>query len=408
MKDTEKISLLSRLVAMNTVNRNEIEPAKYLKQLFDDAGIKCEVLPVGEDRANLIAEIDSGSPILAISGHFDVVAADAKEWATDPFTLTEKDGQLFGRGANDMKSGLAALTIAMLELKAQQVPINGTIRLMVTFGEEVGELGAKMLYDAGYMQGVNALMIAEPSGYRICYGQAGTIDIDLESIGKNAHSSMPALGSNAVDHLIRVLYTIKAKVMARAAGLHNAVLNTDTLFNIDVFNGGEQVNTIPNHALAKINLRTIPEVSNAEILQIFHDVIDADAAKYGSQINMHVEMDLNPVVGDPQSKMLQLIQRVAKPYLLNAKFSASDQQQNQIVTKMLGRELPAGTIPALGAPGGTDARRLLVDQPLGFDYTVFGPGNFTSHQPNEYVSKSMYLDFIKMYEELFPAYFNEA
>jgi len=404
MNETEKIKILSDLVAMNTVNHNEIEAAQYLKQLFDQADIQCKVLPVGDDRANLVAEVGSGSPVLAVSGHFDVVAVDASEWDSDPFTLTAKGDQLIGRGANDMKSGLAALTIAMIELKQQKVPLKGTIRLIATFGEEVGELGAKLCYEDGYMQGVDALMIAEPTGYRICYGQAGTIDIDLESIGKTAHSSMPALGSNAVDHLIRVLYQLKQHVMARTAGVKNTVLNTSTLFNIDVFNGGQQVNTIPNRATAKLNLRTIPEVGNAEILQIFKDVIAADAKQFGSQINMHVEMNLNPVVGDANSKMLRLIQKVGQPYLAQAHFSASEQQQNEMVTKLLDYDVPTGTIPAVGAAGGTDARRLLIDRPVGSDYTVFGPGNFTSHQPNEYISKSMYLDFIKMYQELFPAY----
>lgn len=78
----------------------------------------------------------------------------------------------------------------------------------------------------------------------------------------------------------------------------------------------------------------------------------------------------------------------------------------QLAAQAMGVLITDKTIPAMGAAGGTDARQFLIDRPLGADYTVFGPGNFTSHQANESISATMYLDFIKLYEELFPAYLN--
>ena len=404
MKTATKIDVLRQLVAIDSVNGNELAVANYLKKLFDAAEIQCDVFPAGIDRANLVAEIGSGSPVLAVSGHMDVVAAERRDWHSDPFTLTTDGDRLIGRGACDMKSGLAALVIAMIELKAAGTPLKGTVRLLATFGEEFAEKGAAALTAAGYMRDVTALMIAEPSGYRICYGQAGSIDITLTAKGRAAHSSMPNLGSNAVDQLLSVLYQIKQRVAVVTAGAYNQTLNTDTLFNIDVFHGGEQVNTIPDLAQAQVNMRTIPEVSNADLIQVFTDTIDEFNRQHQSHIKFQIEMSLAPIVGDPHSKMINLIQKIALPYYQQAQFSPKEAAQNDQLAAALGLPANRQVIPTMGAAGGTDARRFLVDHPIGADYSVFGPGNLTAHQGDEYVSQAMYLDFINIYEALFPAY----
>ena len=97
--DEEKIKILSDIVAIETVDRNEEDVANYLATLLSEYGIDSKVIPTGiPGRANLVAEIGSGSPVLAISGHMDVVSAgNAEAWTSDPYTLTERDGKLFGR-----------------------------------------------------------------------------------------------------------------------------------------------------------------------------------------------------------------------------------------------------------------------------------------------------------------------
>jgi succinyl-diaminopimelate desuccinylase len=200
MQEEQKLSILKDIIAIQSVNDHEKDVAVYLKQLFDETGIKNDILPLGDSktRANLVAEIGNGKPVLAISGHMDVVEVDADRWDTDPFTLTEKDGNLYGRGATDMKAGLVAMVIAMLELKESGAKIPGTIRLLATAGEEVGMPGAKAFKDQGYMDDVDALLITEPSGiYRAIYANKGELNVTVKSAGKAAHSSMPYLGNNA-------------------------------------------------------------------------------------------------------------------------------------------------------------------------------------------------------------------
>ena len=112
----EKVQILSDIVAMNTVNDNEIEVCEYFQKLFQQHGITSTIEKVDERRANLIAEIGETGPVIGISGHMDVVSeGDRSQWSYEPFQLTENDGFLYGRGAADMKSGLAALAIALIE-----------------------------------------------------------------------------------------------------------------------------------------------------------------------------------------------------------------------------------------------------------------------------------------------------
>lgn len=140
----EKVQILKDIVSFKTVNDNEILVAQYLSGLFERYDIPSKIIEVSPRRVNLIAEIGSGSPVIALSGHMDVVSeGDLALWDSNPFELTEKNGKLYGRGSADMKSGLAPLVISMIEIKMNNLLKRGTIRLMATTGEEVGEAGSK-------------------------------------------------------------------------------------------------------------------------------------------------------------------------------------------------------------------------------------------------------------------------
>ncbi|SCC00758.1 ArgE/DapE family deacylase [Weissella bombi] len=404
MQEEQKLSILKDIIAIQSVNDHERDVAVYLKKLFDEAGIKNDILPLGDSktRANLVAELGTGKPVLAISGHMDVVEVDADHWATDPFTLTEKDGNLYGRGATDMKAGLAAMVIAMLELKESGTAIPGTIRLLATAGEEVGMPGAKAFKDQGYMDDVDALLITEPSGiYRAIYANKGELNVTVNSAGKAAHSSMPYLGNNAVEHLINVLQNIKTGIQDATADINDDVLG-DTVINIDTIKGGNQVNAIPSAAQAEINIRTIPEFDNAKLWAKLQEIIKAYNDSGTGDISVTVGMDVTPISGNSDSKLLKDIQRIAAPFVSSDKMSADELQKLTAEAKDVGiKDYKPGDIIAEGVPGGTDASQLIIDQPMGFDFVMYGPGNNTPHQDNEFVPKSQYLNFIEIYKQLF-------
>ena len=281
--EAEKIQIFADLVKIKSVNDHEIEVAQYLQRLFADHGIKATLMPLSATRSNLVAEIGTNGPVLGISGHMDVVTpGNLEQWDTDPFDLTEKAGKLYGRGATDMKSGLAAMAIAMIEIKAAKTLTHGRIRLMATVAEEVGETGSQQFHTAGTMKDVDALLIGEPSGYNIAFAHKGSIDVRIKSTGKAAHSSMPEQGYNALDPLIELLN--QANHDFRESDRHNALLG-DLVFNATILQGGNQVNSIPAQAETEMNIRSIPEYDNVAAIETLQKLVDEQNAK-GAKLDM--------------------------------------------------------------------------------------------------------------------------
>ena len=166
MREQEKLTILKDLVAINTVAANETSVAVYLQDVFKRHGIESQLVADDSQRANIVAEIGDGEgPVLAFSGHIDTVhEGDLDTWSTDPFEVVTKDGRLYGRGTTDMKGGIAEFLIAMIELQESGAPLHGTIRFIATVDEEKTEAGAKLLTERGYLDDVEAMVIAEPTG----------------------------------------------------------------------------------------------------------------------------------------------------------------------------------------------------------------------------------------------------
>lgn len=376
--DDERIQIFSDLVAIKSVNDHETDVAKYIQKLLKKHDIEAKILPISETRADLVAEIGSGHPILGISGHMDVVpAGNEEEWTSDPFQLTLRDGNLYGRGAADMKSGLAGLLIAMIEIKENQSLQQGTIRLMATMGEEVGELGSRKFTDEGYMDDVDALFIGEPTSYEIAYAHKGSIDIRLDSFGKAAHSSMPEQGYNAIDPLMNLL--TKANNVFRETDKKSDLLG-ELSFNTTIFNGGNQVNSIPEKATAEINIRTVPEFNNDVVEQQMTELVK-EQNDQGADIKMDIYMSQPSIETSSKNSLVKIAQKVATPY--------SDEP-----------------VKAVAITPVTDASNMVRTKGFDFPLAIFGPGSDSVHQVDEYVSKQMFLDFSHFYVELFTQYLN--
>ena len=374
--DQEKVQILADLVAIKSVNDHELQVAKYLQRLFAKYEITAKLLPLAANRTDLVAEIGSGAPVLGVSGHMDVVTAgELTQWHSDPFTLKERDGHLYGRGATDMKSGLTALVIAMITIQQNHLLKRGTIRLMATAGEEVGEQGSRYLKDQGYMDDVAALLIAEPTGYRIATAHKGSMDIELTSHGIAAHSSMPEQGYNAIDPLMKLL--VQANQTFRNTDKVNTELGRLT-FNTTVFNGGDQVNSIPAQASAKVNVRTIPEFNNDLVAGRLEKMV-AVANRAGAKLKLDIYMSQPSIQTTGDSRFVHLAQQIGSQYAGQA-------------------------VPTFALNPVTDASNLVVDKGPQFPLAVFGPGNDTPHQVNEYADRQMYLNFINLYTKLFTTY----
>ncbi|NGB15567.1 ArgE/DapE family deacylase [Staphylococcus aureus] len=401
--EKEKIQLLADIVELQTENNNEIDVCNYLTDLFDKYDIKSEILKVNEHRANIVAEIGNGSPILALSGHMDVVdAGNQDNWSYPPFQLTEKDGKLYGRGTTDMKGGLMALVVSLIELKEQNELPHGTIRLLATAGEEKEQEGAKSLADKGYLDDVDGLIIAEPTGSGIYYAHKGSMSCKVTATGKAVHSSVPFIGDNAIDTLLEFYNLFKEK--------YSELKQQDTKHELDVapmfksligkeiseedanyasgltavcsiINGGKQFNSVPDEASLEFNVRPVPEYDNDFIESFFQNIInDVDSNK----LSLDIPSNHRPVTSDKNSKLITTIKDVASSYV----------EQDEIFVSAL--------------VGATDASSFLGDNKDNVDLAIFGPGNpLMAHQIDEYIEKDMYLKYIDIFKEASIQYLKE-
>ncbi|HDC7419291.1 TPA: ArgE/DapE family deacylase [Staphylococcus aureus] len=401
--EKEKIQLLADIIELQTENNNEIEVCHYLKNLFDKYDINSKILKVNEQRANIVAEIGSGSPILALSGHMDVVdAGNQDNWTYPPFQLTEKDGKLYGRGTTDMKGGLMALVITLIELKEQNQLPQGTIRLLATAGEEKEQEGAKLLADKGYLDDVDGLMIAEPTGSGIYYAHKGSMSCKVTATGKAVHSSVPFIGDNAIDTLLEFYNQFKEKYSELKKNDTKHELDVAPMFKsligkeiseedandasgltavCSIINGGKQFNSVPDEASLEFNVRPVPEYDNDFVESFFQNIInDVNSNK----LSLEIPSNHRPVTNDKNSKLITTIKDVASSYI----------EQGEIFVSAL--------------VGATDASSFLGDNKDNVDLAIFGPGNpLMAHQIDEYIEKDMYLKYIDIFKEASIQYLKE-
>lgn len=381
--EQEHIDILADIIAMKSVNDGEHEVALYIKDLLGQYGIESEVIPVEENRSNLVATVGSGSPVIGLSGHMDVVSAgNESAWTSDPFVLEERDGKLYGRGTNDMKAGLLNIIFAMIEMKENGLleEGKGTIKFMATVGEEVGGAGARQLYEEGHMDDVDYLWVTEPSVDDIIFSHKGSMNYRVDSIGEAAHSSMPHLGHNAIDTLAEFIVAMNDKFRNNAPS--NETLG-EFVINATIIEGGQQTNSIPESAHIEINARTIPEFDNQKVKDTFEELA-AEFNKDGERIVVTNTMDLESVFTDGKTSFVKNMVEVGE--------------------KALGWELPI-----IGSPGVTDAANLLKDKDPSFGFAMFGPGETRmAHKVDEYVDKDIYVKFTKIIQEVCQRTFVDA
>ena len=213
--------LLAQLIRFDTVNPpgNEQAAQEFLRGLLEGAGFHVELLSAVEGRPNLVARLAARSdgPVLCLLGHVDTVLADPADWQVDPWSGEIRDGCVWGRGAVDMKSQVAAEVAAAIALAEQGWrPASGELLVVVTADEETGaEHGAQWLC-AEHPDKVRADFVVnegagqrfayrERSLYGVCTGEKGVFRFTVGAEGRAGHASLPRIGDNALVKLAPVL-----------------------------------------------------------------------------------------------------------------------------------------------------------------------------------------------------------
>jgi acetylornithine deacetylase len=273
---TEQLSWISRLVAFDTTS------SKSNFALIEDveaylSGLGVETFRVGNDegtKTNLYAVVGpnvAGGVVL--SGHTDVVPIEGQDWLCDPWTVTEKDGKLFGRGVADMKSFSAiGLSLVPEMLKAG---LKRPLIFALSYDEEIGCLGApRMIAEiVEKIPAPSAVIVGEPTNMKVIDGHKGIASFKVKVTGYTTHSSQTDRGVSAVEAAAKLITKITSMREARAARA-----NPDSPFDppystmtVNVVHGGTQLNIMAGEAEFHWDMRVVPGDCRADIIEEFTD-----------------------------------------------------------------------------------------------------------------------------------------
>lgn len=283
------------LVRLDTINPpgNERDAAFAVGEVLEAAGFRVAYHSFASHRDSIIADLDGSDndKPLCFTGHLDTVPLGAVAWTKGPFAAETSEGKLFGRGTSDMKSGIAAMVLAAIDVARR--PRRRGLKLVLTAAEETGCEGAQFLAKTGVLGQAGAMVVGEPSSNRPFIGHRGALWLKLIHHGKTAHGSMPELGDNAV---IKAAHTIQALDDFGFNIEPHAHLGKPTL-NIGYVHGGANVNSVPDRAEVGLDFRTIPAQS--------HDHICATvAARAHPGTELERNIDLKSVFSDPSGAWL--------------------------------------------------------------------------------------------------------
>jgi acetylornithine deacetylase/succinyl-diaminopimelate desuccinylase-like protein len=233
----EAVELLGELIRIDTSNPpgDERSAQELLASRLSEAGFACELLAAEPPRPNLVATLtgETEGPTLSLLGHVDTVPADRSEWSFDPWSGDIADGEVRGRGAQDMKSQVAAEVAAATTLaRSGWRPARGTFKVVITADEEMGGTkGARWLCETHPERVRSDLVVNEGGGasfelgkrrfYTLAIGEKGVCRFWLRARGLAGHASIPSLGENALLKLAPALDTLRGQpaLEPTAAGL---------------------------------------------------------------------------------------------------------------------------------------------------------------------------------------------
>jgi succinyl-diaminopimelate desuccinylase len=278
MMTVDPIQLTRDLIRFETINPpgNETPCAEYIGAILEQAGFEIAYYLIDGDknRANLIARIggNGSKKPLCLCGHTDVVPLGAVPWSVPPFAAEMADGKIYGRGSTDMKSGDAALISAAVELAAYLTGTAGLV-FVITAGEERGCTGANFLSTLdGVLGEAGALLVAEPTANRPLNGHKGVLWIEGRASGVTAHGSMPEQGENAVYKAARVIGKLE-KLKLEQGRTFKAGLPT---LNVGWFQGGMNINSIPDEAKFGLDVRIVPGLTDTDVLTTLGEIGSTD------------------------------------------------------------------------------------------------------------------------------------
>jgi succinyl-diaminopimelate desuccinylase len=356
MPDGAVLELSRELIARRSLTPEDGGCQEILAGRLARAGFQCERLPFGAVQ-NLWARRGSAQPLVCLAGHTDVVpTGPLSEWHSDPFVPTLRDGRLYGRGAADMKSSLAAFVVAAERFVAERPRHSGSIALLVTSDEEGPSIdGTARVVERMKRQGetIDYCIVGEPTcveelGDMIKNGRRGSLSGKLTVRGLQAHIAYPHLGRNPVHLLAPALAELTAMQWDR--GNEHFQPTSWQVSNIHAGTGAG--NVIPGTLTLDFNFRFSTECSEASLKDRFETVL----RKHGLEYSIDWVLGGRPFV----TRRGRLV---------------------DVVSEAIRRH--TGRTPELSTTGGTSDARFIAE--ICPEVVEFGPVNASIHKLNEHI-----------------------
>lgn len=351
----ETLELARALIACRSITPVDEGALALVASRLSAAGFHCERLdrnPVG----NLWARYGDAGPLVCLAGHVDVVPpGPLEEWHSDPFTPTERDGELYGRGAADMKGSVAAMVTAA-ERVAQSAGARGSVAILLTSDEEGDAVDGtaavvSILRESG--DTIDACIVGEPTsserfGDTIKNGRRGSLNGRLRVRGQQCHIAYPERGRNPIHDAAPAIAALVAAEWDRG----NEYFQPTSFQISNIHAGTGASNIIPGTLEVAFNFRFSPESSAQSLQTRVRDILDRTGAEY------ELEWTL---IGDPFM--------TKRGPLVNALSAAVEDV--------------AGVRPVLSTSGGTSDGRFLAT--IAREVVEFGPLNESIHKIDEHV-----------------------
>ena len=364
--------LLEKLVAFASITPADEGCQVFLARYLTELGFTCQHYdnpPV----ANLYARIGQEAPLFLFAGHTDVVpAGDLNEWQSDPFTLVERDGILYGRGCADMKGSIAAMLDAVALFLTDHPHFSGSIGLLITSGEEGDEFERGTPFVMQKLVEQNALptfcLVGEPSskqqvGDVIRIGRRGSLTANCVVHGVQGHVAYPELAENPIHSLAPTLLDLVNTQWDKG----NAHFPPTTMQITKIQAGGEASNIIPGQLILQFNFRYCTEQTAERLI----DRVEALFKKHHSIYAIDWRINGNPFLTTQGPLLTECIKIISE---LN------------------------GSPPTLSTGGGTSDARFIA--PLAIEVLELGPLNATIHQVNECISIQELQALSKLYYQI--------
>lgn len=367
-------ALLHDLVAIQSINPDlvpgatgEGEVAAYIADWLKKAGCDVHLQEVRPGRPNVIAVVrgTGGGKTLLLNGHIDTVGvAGMTPEACRP---SLRDGRLYGRGAYDMKGGVAACMLAMAQ--AAQHPPRGTVIFSGVMDEEYAGLGTQAVAEAWQADGA---VVAEPTEMQLIVAHKGFVWLEVETIGRAAHGSRPDLGVDAIAKMGGVLTGLEQLSQQLLAQPPHPYLKTGSI-HASLIRGGQDMASYPDRCILSIERRTIPGETVEQVEGQIQAILDRlAAADPGFKAVMRRGLVRTPLETPTESGIVRMTERAAQTVLGRAAETAGVAYWTDAAT------LWAAGIPAL----------------------LFGPAGSGAHAMEEWVDLDSVETCFRVYAEV--------